>query len=391
MIRHIARMTSLVLAFGFFFGCTVLENLGGGEETVRARPDSDPRTELREVNSRLDEGDDSPQLYYRKGQLLQELARGEEDPSERTALYRRMRASLEEGRRRAGGGDRFTEEEIDELLKVSWSSEHNRGLQHTGADSSRFRQDFDRAAAHFRNAIAIIPDSAVTYRLKAETHYRSGEAEQALSTLEEARQNISELPEPMVEQLGFLYMEQSAYDKAISVYEEARPLTVFKPGIARALANAYMQAGRHREALEVLRRLHENAPGEGRYALTLATEYYFAGRALLESPPSPPADTSAYRRADALFREAEERFRRLTEEQPDDTALRRQIADFYQNVATLYRGHAGSEGAPRELLKRYTDHYLSSAIPHFEYLAGRGEEEYARRLAAIYRYLGIDK
>lgn len=35
MIRHIARMTSLVLAFGFFFGCTVLENAGGEEEQAR--------------------------------------------------------------------------------------------------------------------------------------------------------------------------------------------------------------------------------------------------------------------------------------------------------------------------------------------------------------------
>lgn len=41
MTSHTARMTSLVLAFGFFFGCTALEILGDGEERARSLQDED--------------------------------------------------------------------------------------------------------------------------------------------------------------------------------------------------------------------------------------------------------------------------------------------------------------------------------------------------------------
>lgn len=405
MIYRIARMTSLVLAFGFFFGCTAFENLTGSGETAEEDPESGLQTELESVNRSLEEGDTTPRLYFRKGKILRQLAAGEENPAARTPLYREMRSALTSGRELAGPGGGETTEEIRELLQVSWSNEHNSGLRYIGTDTSDNSQEnanYGRAVNHFRNAIAILPDSLVTYRIKAETHYRNDRPERAISTLEDARETAGELPAPMVEQLGFLHFERGAYKRAIDAYEQGRPRESGHPELARGLANAYMQAGRHGEALELLNLLRERDPENRNYCLATATERYFAGRSLLEDTGSVQgarSDTVLYRQADAHFRQAETIYEELAEEEPENGELRRQVADFYHNVTSLYRkripGGEPAEGAPPpdSLLHEYIRHYLAASLPHLEELSSdeEGDSFYTRRLLAVYRYLGMEE
>ncbi len=405
MTYRIARMTSLVLAFGFFFGCTAFENITGSGETAEEDPDSGLRTELESVNRSLEEGDTTARLYFRKGQLLRQLAAEEENPAARTPLYREMRSALASGRELAGPDGGETTEEIRELLQVSWSNEHNSGLRHIGTDTSGNGLEdpnYGRAVDHFRNAIAILPDSLVTYRIKAETHYRNDRPERAISTLEGAREAAGELPAAMVEQLGFLYFERGAYERAIDAYEQGRPRESGHPELARGLANAYMQAGRHGEALELLNWLRERDPENRNYRLAAATERYFAGRSLLDgtgSAQEAQADSALYRQADDHFRQAEEIYEDLAEEEPENGELRRQIADFYQNVASLYRqrlpgGEPAGEGpSPDSLLNEFIRHYLTASLPHLEELSSdeEGDSFYTRRLLAVYRYLGMEE
>lgn len=404
MIYRIARMTSLVLAFGFFLGCTAFENLAGSGESAEEDPDGGLQTELESVNRSLEEGEATPRLYFRKGQVLRRMA-AEEDPAARTPLYREMRAALTSGRELAGPGGGKAAEEIRELLQVSWSNEHNSGLRYSGADTSvdsLEEANYSRAVDHFRNAVAILPDSLVTYRVMAETHYRNDRPERAISILEDARKVAGELPAAMAEQLGFLYSERGSYERAIDAYEEGRPRENGDPDLARGLANAYMEAGRHGEALELLNWLRESEPENRDYRLAAATERYFAGRSLLaDSVPGrgARADTALYREADDHFRRAEAIYGELSEEEPENGELRRQIAGFYQNVASLYRrrlagGVAGEEGSPPDsLLREYIRHYLAASLPHLEELssAEEGDAFYTRRLLAVYRYLGMEE
>lgn len=405
MTYRIARMTSLVLAFGFFFGCSAFENLTGSGESAEEGPDSGLRTDLESVNRSLEEGEATPRLYFRKGKILRQMAAEAESPAARTPLYREMRSALTSGRELAGPGGGETTEEIRELLQVSWSNEHNSGLRYIGTGApgdSLENANYGRAVDHFRNAIVILPDSLVTYRIKAETHYRNDRPERAISTLEDAREAAGELPAPMVEQLGFLYFERGAYERAIDAYEQGRPRENGHPELARGLANAYMQAGRHGEALELLNWLRERDPENRNYSLAAAAERYFAGRSLLEGTGSAPearADSALFRQADDHFRQAEALYEELTEEEPENEELRRQIADFYQNVASLYRqrlpGGEPAEGTspPDSLLREYIRHYLTASLPHLEELSSGEVSDpfYTRRLLAVYRYLGMEE
>lgn len=396
MSYPIARMSCLVLAFGLLIGCSTLQDLTGGSDTPAAEPGGgNPESELAELNRRIENGEADAFTYYRKGEILQERARAIKAPAPRQPLYREMRRALLEARSRPDDGeDAGTADRADELLKVSWSNEHNSGLQHSGADSTRAGTDPERAVAHFRNAITIIPDSLSSYRLKARTHYRNGQPTEAIATLEEARGRIAPLPADIFEQLAFLHFEQENYEEAIAVYREAGAAQSDNRNMVHGLANAYIQAGRHAEAIPLLQELADSRPGNLSYALSLGTELWFAGRAHIEQAGEPPLEEAAYRRGDSLFRRAEALYSELVEDRPEDESLRRQFAHLCQNVSLLYRDHAGLPGAPQQMLQGLITHYLKTSLPHLVFLSDReesGEDEYTRRLISVYTWLGMEE
>lgn len=396
MSYPIARMSCLVLAFGLLIGCSTLQDLTGGPDSRAVEAGGgDPELELADLNRRIENGEADALTYYRKGEILQERARAMTEPAPRQPLYRDMRQALLEARRRPDDGeDAGTAERADELLKVSWSNEHNSGLQQSGADSSRTGTDPGRAVAHFRNAITIIPDSLSSYRLKARTHYRNGQPAEAIATLEDARGRIAPLPPEIMEQLAFLHFEQENYEEAIAVYREAGAAQSDNRNMVHGLANAYIQAGRHAEAIPLLQDLAESRPGTLSYALSLGTELWFAGLAHLEQAGAPPLQEADYRRADSLFRRAEALYGELVEDRPEDENLRRQFAHLCQNVSLLYRDHAGLPGAPQQMLQGLITHYLESSLPHLVFLSDReesGEGEYTRRLISVYTWLGMEE
>ncbi|MDZ7771530.1 MAG: tetratricopeptide repeat protein [Balneolaceae bacterium] len=391
-----ARMSCLVLAFGLLIGCSTLQDLTGGSESSTAEPRrDDPARELADLNRMIENGEADALTFYRKGELLQERARNLSEPAPRQPLYRQMRQALLEARRRPDDGeDGQTAEHSDELLKVAWSNEHNSGLQYSGADSSRGTADPERAVAHFRNAITIIPDSLSSYRLKAQTHYRNDQPSEAIATLEEARGRITPLPADLMEQLAFLHFEQENYNEAIAVYRDAGAADSGSRNMIHGLANAYIQAGRHDEAIPLLQELADSRPGNLSYALSLGTELWFAGRARIEGVGEPPLEEADYRAADSLFRRAEGLYNNLLEERPEDDNLHRQFAHLCQNVSLLYRDHAGLPGAPREMLQGWITRYLKASLPHLVFLAEReeeGEDEYTRRLISVYTWLGMEE
>ena len=94
MINHLTRIASLVLAFGFFISCSTLQPNQQAEKSTEELSTSELRSNVAAIDEKLENSNQNPELYYRKGELLTKMARKQSDPAQRTALYDRARQSL---------------------------------------------------------------------------------------------------------------------------------------------------------------------------------------------------------------------------------------------------------------------------------------------------------
>ncbi|MGK7369629.1 MAG: tetratricopeptide repeat protein [Candidatus Halalkalibacterium sp. M3_1C_030] len=391
----------LGIAFGFFIGCSTLSP--SSQKTVQ--PDELSKQELRvEINSankKITAGQADADLYYHKGYLLSQYAQKLENPSERTETYRELQTTLKKAE------ESFEEanlpsgkQKVDELLKVTWSSEHNLGVQIMQSDSTLEQDDYEKAAVHFKNATRVLPDTAISYKMEARAYYKNGKNRQALNTLEEANNQINNLPPDMLEQLAFLYLETDQPAKAVKVYEEAE--TAFSTNnlnIIHGLANAYISAGEHVKAVSLLNELVENEPDNIIYAQTLATEYYQLGsKKLMEITETSVSNDEAenlLEDADSLYTRAREQLESTLARNTGNIELREAFVRFYQNAAAKYQQVLPEvpENKRSEIEEIIRD-YLSSSIPVYEELVQQNPDDsqsYWKNLYQVYSYLGMSE
>lgn len=389
----------LGITFGFFIGCSTLSP----SSQKPTPPDELSKQELRiEINStdqQINAGEADADLYYHKGYLLSQYAQKLENPSERTVTYEELQASLQKA------GELFEEanlpsgiQKVDELLKVTWSSEHNMGVQIMQSDSTLETSDYEKAAVHFKNATRVLPDTAISYKMEARAYYKNGKNGQALRTLEEARKNIGNLPAEMLEQLAFLYLETGQPRKAVRIYEDAESsFASDNLNVIHGLANAYISAGDHEKAVSLLNQLVEDEPDNIIYAQTLATEYYRLGSKklseIIEESPNNSRSEALLDDADSLFARARTQLESSISRNSGNRELQESLVSFYQNAAAKYQAVLSEVPENRTTdIEEIIRDYLSSSIPVYEELAQQYPEDsqnYWKNLFEVYSYLGM--
>lgn len=397
------RMVVLLLGitFGFFIGCSTLSP--SSQKTTN--PDElslqELRVEINSIDQQLSSGNATADLYYQKGYLLSQYVQELEDPSERTATYEELQNALQNAERLFQEANLPSgKQKVDELLKVTWSTEHNMGVQIMQSDSTLDAEDFDKAAVHFKNATRVLPDTAISYKMEARAYYKNGNNREALMALEEARQEIDTLPPDMLEQLAFLYLETGQPSEAVQVYEEAE--TAFSSGnlnVIHGLANAYIASGDHVKAVSLLNELVENEPDNIIYAQTLATEYYHLGSSKLAEITEPSGSSLSTAElledADSLFTRARRQLESSLSGESGNRELQEALVSFYQNTASKYQSVLSevSESEKTEIKEIIRD-YLSSSIPVYEELAQEypdASRNYWQNLYEVYSYLGMSE
>ncbi|MDX1586509.1 MAG: tetratricopeptide repeat protein, partial [Balneolaceae bacterium] len=291
-------------------------------------------------------------------------------------------------------------QKVDELLKVTWSSEHNMGVQIMQSDSTLNTEDYEKAAVHFKNATRVLPDTAISYKMEARAYYKNGKNRQALQALEEAKNEIDSLPPEMLEQLAFLYLETGQPSKAVEIYEEAE--TSFASGnlnVIHGLANAYIASNEHVKAVSLLNELVDNEPDNTLYAQTLAMEYYRLGSNKLSEINQNPADSLAsvelLEDADSLYTRARRELQRSLSGETGNRELQESLVSFYQNASAKYQSVLPNipENKKAEIEEIIQD-YLSSSIPVYEELVREYPEtsnRYWQNLYEVYSYLGMSE
>lgn len=387
----------LGITFGFFIGCTVLK--GPSQEPVEPDELTKPQIEnqLQSLNKNISDGDANADIFYQKGFLLSEFAKKTDEPADRTDTYAQMQQSLQNAdeafeRANLPSGN----QKVDELLKITWSNEHNQGVQIMQSDSTLSGEDLEKAAVYFQNATVILPDTAISYKMQARAYYKNHNISQAIATLEKAHNQIDNLPPEMVEQLAFLYLENDEPQKAITVFEQTESFSNQNLNVLHGLANAYIAADQHGKAVSLLLKLTENRPNNIIYLQALATEYYHLGESkiddLISGSIAEQDRAKAISEADSLFEEAQTYYEDTLSESNGNQDISRTVAQFYQNAAAKYQKLLPVvEENRRSQIKQKINNYLRASLPLYQEMVQQNPKstQLWKNLYQVYTYLGM--
>ncbi|MGM0546769.1 MAG: tetratricopeptide repeat protein [Bacteroidota bacterium] len=371
MFNIYTRIASFVLAFGLFISCSTFQSTNQSSESSQDLTKKELENRIDAVDDDLNDNPEMPQLFFEKGKLLTKLAQRTDDPSERSSPYSDAETALTNALDLYSNSEQAEQEEIRDLLNVTWSLEHNQGVQLLQGETSD-NPDYADAAAHFNNATIIIPDSAISYTMQAQALYQNEQPDQAIQVLTSGREHVDNPPPKLLEQLAFLYLETDSSQQAIAVYEDAESFSNKNTNLLHGLSNAYISAGEHQKAIELLEQLLENEPQNIIYSQSLATEYYLAGKDMMDSVATELENDSDFEdtnftAADSLLKKAEEHFNNLVEANPGDEELMSHFARFYYNSASTYQQLiplAAEEYTTK--LEDQVEQHLSASIPLLE-------------------------
>jgi predicted Zn-dependent protease len=399
MIHYYTRIASFVLAFGFFISCSTLEPSNQESATSENLSEQQIQQQIETLDQDISNNPDQADLYFQKGKLLTKLAQKKANPTDRVTPYTNARQVL--GRAVSlydNTSDSESKDKVSDLLNVTWSLEHNQGvklLQEKNVEQPNYKG----AIAHFNNATVIIPDSAVSYKMKARTLYKNQQQKEAINTLETAREKIENPPVLLLEQLAFLYLENNTPQKAIGIYEQAESFSNRNLNLLHGLSNAYINAGEHQKAIALLEQLITDEPQNIVYGQSLATELYFLGKSKIESVATAlkrgdSLDNTAFDSVNTLFAKAEEHFNQLSEANPGNLEIQERTATFYYNSASQYQRLVPlvSETYKNQLQEKIKQ-YLSASIPLFENLVDRDQKnrEVWKKLFQAYSILDMEQ
>ncbi|WP_211483150.1 tetratricopeptide repeat protein [Fodinibius roseus] len=389
-----------MLAFGFFFGCSATRSSTDHTNNISSGDSGEAHFEQRitAIDQQLQSDPYNPSLYFEKGELLIKWAREKDDPDQRTPLYTEADLVLEKAdslleTRPDSSVDTL---HYDQLRKVAWSSEHNRGIEQYREASSE--GEYRQAAIHFNNATFIMPAEPVSYQMAGKTYFEGNELQQAIVVLERGRINVSPPPVDLLESLAFLYVETDQLQNAITIYKQARSQRKNSFSLMHGLSNAYIEAEDHHNAITILRELSDRKPDNITYRSSLASEYYKAGREKMitmtgELKEGKEFDAADFAIADSLFNQAEDHYVDIVDGQSGDAHHLYETVQFYHNKAAQYQRLLPYLDQQRETdLKKRIEQNISASVPLLEQLTEQHPtEQLWKYLYRTYSYLGMQE
>ena len=392
-LKFVTRMSSLWLAFGLFFmvSCTAFEQSARQTDTSLHTLQG----ELTRIDQQLSQEPENDALLIRKQELLFQLAEYLEAPQQRTDIYHEITLI-------ASSPPFITDPligEMNETRKQVWSREQSSGIMLLQQDKREGTSSYyPQITAHFNNAIAILPDSLVTYSLLATTYYEQGAIQQAINTLNLAvNQNRTANPE-IIEKLAWLQLETGNRDESVELYEQLVREHPRNSHYLHGLVNAYVISGRNDRAIERLSLLMEEFPSRLYYLEALFEQHFYLTESkitsLLLSGDSEGDNEITIEMILLSAENMEELFNSIRETVPMNEELNFKTGLYFSYMADLLEPLAdlGYNGSVKSaLISQKSESYLKQALELIENAAGMNPErmEYRYRLHDIYLRLGM--
>lgn len=388
------RMVSLLLAFGIFFAVSCSTFQSTTESADSLYQSERYSNALRAVNMEIEDEPDNFELQLLKAQILHKYAVESYEPEERESVYFNLRNTTDQINYVT---DSYASK-TDSILNSAWLHEQRAGVRLLQQDDTvTFDQYFDRVIAHFNNAITIIPDSIVTYNLKATTYYRHGDLSDAISTLESIEDKGLTRPPETCEKLAYLYLEAGQLDRAVTIYESLSANNPDDEIYQQGLVNSYILGERHSEAIALLEELTGVYPNRVEYQEALATEKFYQLKIEINERLSNPA-SEKFTEAEAeqileKMNEIGEIYQNVDESLPSEDERQQRIAAFYVDSANLLkRILPKAEDDANPLISDQIETHLRDSIPYWQklYEANSDRTAYAYSLINVYNELGME-
>lgn len=384
-------MISLVLIFGIFFApaCSTLFNTSENPETYLENRELAKAYDA--VEEQIRENPENTELLLIRARILNDIAIEKENPADRHPDYENLKNSTDEIRYRT---DQYNSR-IDSLLVSSWTFEQQEGVKLLQQENSEnFQHKTDRATAHFRNAITLIPDSTVTYSLKATTHYKNGDTYNAIETLENGREFGADFGPDLQEKLSYLYLEAGNFEKSVSLYKSLVEEYPENSKYIHGLVNALILKEEHSESISLLRDLIDQYPERNEYQEALAAELYFAESRRISDKIS-GQDEFTFKDVEEII----ESFDEISIIYEDLNLVNSRSEESLFRAATFYSSSANHLLNLNELVQDSDNQiadkqlaYLEYSIPYWQALTEIFTDsiQYAEQLYRVYRLLDMN-
>ncbi len=246
------HLTLVVCAIGVMapIGCGSNPNIEGAKLDLGNR---DYDRALENIAIALSEEPGNAEALSLKGQILQSLASETEDPRERAVLFSEMAHAYVRG----AEVDSNLAVDHERRMRMAYVEEFNLGIslydRGQYVDVSEQEAAFEVAAAHFRNASMMFPDSTDAYFNEASAFYSAGMLQAAIETFE-------------------LALDRGNTDRQIYVY-----LANTLERSAEAVDDPVVKQGRYRRLVEILEQAAEEHPKDEELRTMMLNAYVVAG------------------------------------------------------------------------------------------------------------------
>lgn len=387
-------MASIMLAFGIFFTTSCahfVSNKNSGNTTGKKHYEN----ALKDIQQEIEEAPDNDELKVEKAKILFQLAKKTNAPASRKAYYQNIFDTVQEVTYQTGG----SHPELNTLSTEAWTFEQSQGVALLQKDDSdNFEKHFNSIIAHFDNATSVLPDSIVTYTLKATTYYRHGDVNSAIETLEIAKDKEEQFNPDLNEKLAYLYLEAGDLETAITRYQILVDQDPDSFHYKSGLANAYILNENHEDAVPLLRELSEAFPSRYEYQEALATElYYVFGSnidAHLAGDNKSKIEKNDFETLLTSLNEIQDIFDSLESKLPSLQNGAERTASFYKNIAVKFSrlSPLATDELKDDIRKKETEFY-KKALPLWQNLAETSPEnlDYRKNLYQVYLALDMEE
>jgi tetratricopeptide (TPR) repeat protein len=372
-----------------------------------------------------------PLGYYYKAAALGELARSQDDPTERADYYEQMNEAFETAKSIADTSESVPSEikNISGVKVALWQTEFQRGVDLATNDSvmSSVENPMKLSLGHLRNATKLQPDSASSWNVFAQIAARNNNFEEAASAKEKYMGMISESKIDTVDylHLGNYYYNLDKHNKVVEAFEDGQQRYPGSERIVSALADAYGRIGEDKKAITTLEKLVEQDPENPQYRLVMGTKIYQQALRIRDTLETNSQEImklqKQYKQADQskkeeikskieslssqneklmdqiveLTEKAEEEIMVALEYRPNDPAAYETLGVIYQNKAKTYfdRRNRTTDNKEAARLDKVGKENIRQAMKHYEKAVelDSDNENYWRSLFQIYTFLGMDK
>lgn len=361
------RMACIMLALGFFFACK------SSEPSIDSLVSSDQYdVALDQINKQLSDNPDQPDLLIHKGEIYTLIA-SELDPRERSEFYSETISAFDQAM--SFGVDSVQQEKISSVKNFVWSKEHNSGTAIYNSDDPTSEASITKA--HFENAIIMKPEETSSYLSLATASYSYGDIEEAISTLNIAKNNTDEVSAKVYENLGFLYLQNGEPDQSVFYYELANKDIIESKNIAFGLVNVYISSSNTEEAIDLLSSLVKKYPNDAAIRNVFGTQLYLITEIIMDDlvEAYKNADTTLVSQirfeAEGVGEQAEEELTQAYSRDTTNTNFVESLGVFYNNLTGKYLAvYEVAFENDQSLILSKAEKLLDFAIEYYEKLSG---------------------